>query len=310
MDNVEVLAVVVIAIAAVVLGVMVFQRRQSPSTGAEPVAPKSTVPDRARPKVAEFHVRGDDALVYFDVPLPATGADDVLRDLLVRAAVEVVEEKRSHDLPLSDLVRVRAFGRRGGDWAEAGSVDLEHPGQLPRLDALPDIMPHASSTGFDPLAEVAEQEFKVQPGIAEGASDKGLAPIGKELKLAGVIDAALRSQSVDPASMTVTDLTLALLRLGGYSVADAGDGGYMATRAGASTYLRIVDHEPGGYPELAESAVNSFLIGFGGKAADRGLLVTDKFGPFVIYEKERREKRVKFITRERLQAFVDSFVAG
>jgi hypothetical protein len=35
--------------------------------------------------------------------------------------------------------------------------------------------------------------------------------------------------------------------------------------------------------------------------------VTDKFGPYVMYEKERRDPRCRFITRERLQVFVDSF---
>ena len=35
-------------------------------------------------------------------------------------------------------------------------------------------------------------------------------------------------------------------------------------------------------------------------------VVSDKFGPFLVYEKERREPWVHFITRERLQQFVDS----
>ena len=37
------------------------------------------------------------------------------------------------------------------------------------------------------------------------------------------------------------------------------------------------------------------------------MLVTEKYGPFMVYDKERREPRVRFITRERLQTFVDGF---
>jgi hypothetical protein len=36
-------------------------------------------------------------------------------------------------------------------------------------------------------------------------------------------------------------------------------------------------------------------------------LITDKYGPYMIYDKERRNPKLRFITRERLQPFVDSF---
>ena len=234
----------------------------------------------------------------------------MLRDLLIREAVEVVHEKQSHDLPMDQLRNVRAFARSKADWVEVGSVELDQPGKLPRRDAMPDIVPHASVTGFDPLADVAEQDFKVEPGIADVSTEKGLAPIGQEVRLSGSIDAVLRSQGVDPNSMSVTELTMALLQVGGYAVSPLGDNAHVASRSGTQTYLRVVAHESGAYPELDESAITSFLIGFGQQPAERGLLITDKYGPFVMYDKERREPRVKFITRERLQAFVDSFVAG
>ncbi len=83
-------------------------------------------------------------------------------------------------------------------------------------------------------------------------------------------------------------------------------GTYMASRAGTRTFIGVVDHEPGGYPELSESAVNSFLASFYSSGADRGLLFSDKFCPHLVYEKERRDPRVKFITRERMQAFADT----
>ena len=44
--------------------------------------------------------------------------------------------------------------------------------------------------------------------------------------------------------------------------------------------------------------------------ADKELLITEKFSPFEIYDRERREPRMRFITRERLQDFVDALVLG
>ena len=304
--------VIVVALVAGVVVVVMSQRKPGGSTGGRSSgttdAPGTST--RARPKVGEFHVKGDDALVYFEVPLPPGGAEEMLRDLLIREAVEVVHEKQSRDLPMDQLHRVRAFARSNGAWAEVGALELDQPGKLPRRDAMPDIVPHASATGFDPLADAAEQDFKVEPGVADISTEKGLAPIGKELRLSASIDAIVRSQGVDPETMSAVDLTMALLQVGGYAVSPIGDNAYVATRAGTQTFLRVVPHEPGAYPELDESAITSFLIGFGQNPAERGLLISDKFGPFVMYEKERREPRVKFITRERLQAFVDSFVAG
>lgn len=304
--------VIIVALVAGVVVVVMSQRKPGGSAGAKSasMAEASDGATRARPKVAEFHVKGDDALVYFEVPLPPGGAEDMLRDLLIREAVEVVHQKQSRDLPMDQLHRVRAFARSGADWAEVGTLELDQPGKLPRRDAMPDIVPHASATGFDPLADVAAQDFKVEPGVADVSTEKGLAPIGKELRLSGSIDATLRSQGVDPQKMSAADLTMALLQVGGYAVSPLGSDAYVASRAGTQTYLRVVPHEPGAYPELSESAITSFLIGFGQQPAERGLLISDKFGPFVMYDKERREPRVKFITRERLQAFVDSFVAG
>jgi hypothetical protein len=37
------------------------------------------------------------------------------------------------------------------------------------------------------------------------------------------------------------------------------------------------------------------------------MLITDKFSPYSMYERERRDTRTIYVTRERLQAFADSF---
>jgi hypothetical protein len=301
----------------VALGVVVWFVARNASGGASRQAdsgdgvaagtPADASFNRLRPPYREFHVRGDEALVYFDAPVPVGGADAVLQDLLVKEAVEVVREKRSHELPIDDVTTVRAFGRRDHQDVEVGSISLETPGQLPAID-IPPLAPHASQVAFDPLAHLAEQQFSMAPGTAAQPADAGLKPLASELTITASTDAGLRAQGVDPASMTATDLTLGLLRLGGYTVTPAGKpGSYVAARGGTRTYLVVVDHEPGGYPELAEQTINEFMVGFATSEPVRGMLVTDKYGPFLVYDKERREPRVRFITRERLQAFVDSF---
>ena len=45
---------------------------------------------------------------------------------------------------------------------------------------------------------------------------------------------------------------------------------------------------------------------FVNSGADRGLLISDKFSPFGVYEREKREPRIRFVTRERLQKFIDA----
>lgn len=307
---------VVVVLVGVALGIVLWffsRNRNADGAGSQVPGGGAAAPetdagfDRLRPPYREFHVRGEDALVYFDAPVPVGGADDALRDLLVKEAVEVVREKRSHELPIDDVTTVRAFGRRDHQDVEVGSVSLDTPGQLPSID-LPPAAPHASHVTFDPLGHLAEQQFTMKPGTEAQPADAGLKSLASELTLTSNIEAGLRAQGVDPASMTATELTLGLLRVGGYTVTSGGsEGSYVAARGGTRTYLVVVDHVAGEYPELAEQTINEFMVGFATSGTGRGMLVTDKYSPFVVYDKERREPRVKFITRERLQAFVDSF---
>jgi hypothetical protein len=74
-----------------------------------------------------------------------------------------------------------------------------------------------------------------------------------------------------------------------------------------SLYVKVVDHVSGSYPELDEADMRAFVAGFSHSKAERGWLVTDKFGPFSVYEKERRMPECRFVTRERLQGVVDGF---
>jgi len=273
-------------------------------------------PDRRRPVVADFHVHGDTAEIYYAVPLPDGDVEDHLREILCHDASLVLHEKRAHGLPIDQVTQARVFGQRGGEPVEVDVVDMEEPGVIPEIVA-PELVPHAAAAGFDPLAHLAEQEFEIHAGVAEQRAREGLSPFLDEVEIAGSLDARLRAAGVDPDDVSIGDLTRALLDVAGYTVVEIPGMAptlevedadlHTASKAGSNVLVMIVEHRPGEYPELSEAAVNGFAFAVAERNPDRALLVTDAFGPYIVYEKERADPRCRFITRERLQAFVDSF---
>ncbi len=84
----------------------------------------------------------------------------------------------------------------------------------------------------------------------------------------------------------------------------------MAIKDGLSTYILTENYEKGDYPELEETVIRRFLADFNSSGAERGILLTDKYSPFMIHEIENNQPKVRFITRERIQSFVDSMALG
>lgn len=297
-----VLIAAIVVVAVIIAIVFAMRRRPALRSTRAPAG----APDRPIPPVAEFHVRGTEALVSFDVPLPAGDIDDVLRDLLVREAVEVVREKRHH-LPIEDVTKVVALGRRNGEWTKVGSVRLDTPGELPPPVA-PELLPHLSRD-FDPFDRLDDLPDRA-PGLAPSRKDEGLSPIAQEIRLPAAVEAGLRAQGIDPEQAPAGDLVLGVMRMTGYVVTPAGQDTFEAVRAGTRTLVRLVQHGPGDHPELQEHDVRRFAVDFASSGVDRGLLITEKYSPFEIYERERREPRARYITRERLQGFVDALTLG
>ncbi len=296
--------ILVVLIIAVARGFQTGRFGSGSAALEESAATEPIVADRIRPDVADFHVRGEEASVHFAVPLPAE-PDDALVELLLHEAIEVVREKR-HTLPISQVTRVIAVGRRDGQDVEVGSVDLETPGELPP-PSVPEHLVRASRVDFDPIGEFSATAPTTAPDLGSAPSRETLGPIGGELRLVSGLEATLRAQGVDPATMTAGDLVVAILRNSGHTLAaGADDSTFDAAKAGVRTMVRVIDHEVGEYPELGEKPITGFLYDFATSGADRGLLVTDKYCPFGVYERERREPRVRFLSRERLQQFVDA----
>ncbi|MDX1468327.1 MAG: hypothetical protein R3258_03205 [Acidimicrobiia bacterium] len=262
-----------------------------------------------RAPVAEFHVKGDEAIVTFDVPLPED-EDEVLHDLLVDEAVEVVREKR-HTLPIADVEVIVAFAGRG-EVREVGRTKLPSAGELP---------PPLAPTGLG-LGKVARDPF-ASP-FEDGADDHSvlyetkvdvpgdrLPPLSKEVRLPQGLERGLRAAGYDPDETEGPQFVLTLLRMFGYQVTEhSAPGSYVALKDGVSTYILTDAYEEGDHPELGDPVIRRFLADFGSSGADRGMLISDKYSPFSIYEIERHQPKIRFITRERIQRFIDSMALG
>ncbi len=286
------------------LGIELPERGRKPkaATAAEPKVDFT----HFRPAVAEFGVEGSTAKVRFDVPLP-DGDDEILSELLVAEAIEVVREKR-HTLPLTGVHAVAALAGRG-EVREVGRAKLDQPGVLPPKIEGVNIL-NLSILANDPLAhsfsEAGADTSAVRPGVAETIRSDELRPLSDELRLPRAIVTGLRAQGIDPAKVSPGELVVGLLRLFGYQVIAAGMNAWIASKAGERTYIVEDQHKPGDHPELDEGVIRRFMVEFASAGTDRGMLVTDKHGPFEIYTLERREPRVRFVTRDRLQKMVDS----
>lgn len=258
--------------------------------------------------VADFHVRGEEAIVVFDVPLSEED-DPVLNELLVDEAIEVVREKR-HTLPIDGVTVVVARAGRG-ETREIGRTELPAIGELP--PPMENMGLTLINIAHDPFAAPFEEETDhsvVYETKTDVPSDE-LGPIIEELKLPAGLERGLRAIGVDPESVSAPDLVLALLRMFGYGVTEqAMPGTYMVIKDGLSTYILTEPHRPGEHPELGEPTCKRFIAEFGSSGADRGLLVTAKYSPFMIHDIEARQPNLRFITRERIQGFIDWMALG
>lgn len=309
------IGILVLAVVLAVVAVGLRRRTESMKSALQTSGEQSSSADdinlsRPRPKVASFHVRGEEAQVTFDVPLTKDGPDEVLSEMLTAEALEVVRDKQD-TLPIHQVQHVVAFAGRGGEPVEVGRMQLPQRGELPPpLVAAPSL--HMAHVGYDPVEKQFEDEAGTSPpDIVARVEDKDLGPIGSELRLPKAVDIGLRGQGIDPATMHSGEMVRGLMTLVGYGIVPEGrPNTYTAIKGGTRTFLREVPHVAGSYVELEETVVRTFVVDFLESKADRGLLVSEKYSPFEVYAREKKEPRVRFITRERLQKFVDSLALG
>lgn len=301
--------VVLIVIAALVV-VGLYLRSRGGGVSQRSVAGAIATPERTLFEV-DFKVDGTTAHVYFDTHVPAGGADDVLTALMGREAMRVFESKADH-LPLSEVRHVTAHGKTGDSTVAVTTIDVKKPRDMDHMDA-PDASDvvraqDVKALSEDPLGAVHAMKFGRATGYRGGVDE--LPPLSKELKIPANVIESVAGPGGTIAGMSLQNFITGLLRTAGYDVQVKGDGTGTARKGAISTYVQFVDHVEGSHPELDERAVDAFVMKFMASGADRGMLFTPKFGPYAIYEKERRNQKVKYMTRERLQAFVDSVAMG
>jgi len=257
--------------------------------------------------VESFHVDGEDAIVAFDVPLPDEN-DEVLNGILMDEAIEVVREKR-HSLPIDGVTQVIAFAGRP-QAREVGRRALPSPGVLPApiLDGV--SFAHVAHDPFAaPFDDETDHSVVFETRLDVPADELG--PLMEELQIPKGLARGLRAVGVDPDEVDAPELILALLRMFGYGVTEhSTEGTYMVMKDGLSTYILTEPHVRGHHPELQERVIQRFVAEFGSSGADRGLLITGKYSPFMIHELEARQPNMKFITRERLQGFIETMALG
>lgn len=300
--------VVVVIVVLVAIGVYLLSR--SGGMPSRTVAGAIATKDVAALTEVDFKVEGSTAHVYFDTTIPAAGADDMLKGLMGREAMRVFHEKADH-LPLAAVKHVTAHGKRDGSDVAVTTVDVMTPSEMDHMDAPASgevVKAGQVTVEDDPLAALHAMDFGRSTGYRGGSDD--LPPLSQELTIPAKVIEAVAGPGGTVVGMSLQDFISGLLRASGYEVSLSSDGTGTARKGGATTFVQFVDHKAGSHPELDEKSVDSFVMKFVSSGADRGMLFTPKFGPYAIYDKERRNANVKYMTRERLQAFVDSVAMG
>jgi hypothetical protein len=294
---------VAVVIVAAIAAAVVLAMRSAPHRTGQAASTQDAMIGLSL-EVLEFRPTIRDATVVFDAPLPDGEIGEVLRDLLFDEALRFVRKKQQSGLPIDGIESIRVIGIRDGERVEVGVLEIDEPGELPDPPVVP--LPHMRATG-DPFRGMTQEELDLAPKLRDRSDVDGVQPVGEMLRLSERVDAGLRLRGVDPATASLGQIMKALFELAGYQIGAEGGSSFVASRGGIDTYVAVVPHGTAEHPELLSSDMTSFVIEFQRSRADRGILVTEKFGPFDIYAMEKRVPEVRFVPHERLQAFVDSF---
>jgi hypothetical protein len=227
--------------------------------------------------------------------------------LIVDEAVEVVREKLLL-IPINDVQMVVAFAGRESV-REVGRTKLPSPGVLPPPP--PVSLLNLGNVTRDPFAAENATEHAVSYETKANVPADDLPRIGTELKIPKGLERGLRATGVDVNTASGSEIIVGLLKLFGYNLdTSSGEGVYTATKGGEVTLVALDPYQPGDHPEVDEGSIRAFTGRFSMSGAGRGVFVSEKYAPYMIYDVEKREPRVRFITRERLQEFIDSMAIG
>lgn len=299
-------------VVAILVGVLSASKRQGVDTTASNAVAERKL-GAAGPTVTSFHVSGDTAITGFEAPLGSAEPGRHLVDLLSLAAVEFLHSKQKDGLPLSEVTKIDVRAMRGSEPESIAIIDLPAKGQLPSTENMRSVVEPA----VDPISQMAKVVADTSV-VATPTTSGELPAVADFIRIGGPTEASLRAMGVDPSDLSLRDLVVGLFQVSGYDMLDgrAGASGvsgsetFRLVRSGKSTSVIILPHVEGSYPEIGDTAFTELSIAAGQVQGDDVLFISDKFAPYSMYERERRDKRILFVTRERLQGFVDSFGLG
>ncbi len=311
--------IIILAVAAVgvviaiVVGLMNASKKHDADAHASGAAQERRLAVGPGPAVASFHVVGDTAITEFKAPLGTAEPGQHLIDLLSLAAVEFLHAKQREGLPLSDVAKIDVRAMRGSEPESVAVIELPEKGELPTVSSMGTV----AEPAVDPLGEMAKVVADTSV-VATPTTTGELPAVSSFIQFGGPTEASLRAMGVDTSDLTLHDLVVGLFNVSAYEVLPrregtpevAGAEALRLIRAGKSTTVVILPHAAGDYPEVGDKVFTELSLLAGQVQGDDVLFISDKFGPYSMYERERRDKRILFVTRERLQAFVDSFGLG
>jgi hypothetical protein len=287
------IALIVLGLAAILYGV--FGGRKKIDSRSDADAGGSTAADLVAgsgPNVTGFHVDGDEARVSFDVTLPEGGAGEPLKTSLMLAARAFIAEKKL-TLPMDAVTRVSAV------------VGTE-------VVATQDIwVPEHAAEGFaeDETDSASGDPMSARPDIKLRDTEVSTVPddlwqLSANLDLPRSVDAGLREAGIDPEAADAPEMIRGVFVHKGHSISDEGESAYIASKGGETIYVYDVAHEPDAHPELDEDDIRAFCAAAASARTEKAILVTAKYAPFSIYAREKANRDIRFISRERIQEFI------
>lgn len=208
------------------------------------------------------------------------------------------------------LVRVRPGPRPGSGDGLAGTMDETEsahgsgPAPAPTTRRASPMDAEA-----DPLGAHFEAPAEA-PQLADSVPRDAMSPAGSFVTIPDAWASQLREQGISLEGSSAADVVLGVLRAAGYNTNPKGANEYEITKGRATTYLLVDPYDEAAHPEMDESDITRFVMAFINSKADNGLYVTDKFAPFSVYDREKRDKRIRFVSRERIQQFVNGITGA
>ncbi len=258
--------------------------------------PPPPPPIEVRPRLIDVVIDETEARVAF-AAAPPPEPDEIFTEMLVNEGMEALRDRQNSSL-FAGVTSVVVLAEHGGSRTQVARVSLETPGLLPPRSVFPSIL-DLTHIALDPIDIVFERGL-------DSSEDLGTNGVAADLRLPRAVETVLRAQGIDPLCEDVGDLIIGILPSIGYKIEDGPvPGVYIAQKHGSRTHLQLVPSDADGDSVLDADTMSRFAFEFQMSQCERGLLITGRRSSPETADRERREPRIRFLTVERIQGFLD-----